>query len=904
MVIYKKIVFFILLFLISHSFAQTTKVITVECRTENLPFGLTKTIPKQEPEVAVVLSGGGARGLSQIGVLRALKEADIPINIITGTSMGSIVGGLYAAGYSFDQIDSIVSNTDWDALLASDRETNRSELFVDQKITEDKAIFSLRWEGFKPILPTSLNNGQKMASFLNLLAFQAPIHVDSSFDELNGKFRAVSTDLITGRQVLIGTGSLSEAMRASSSVSFLLSPIKIDSLLLVDGGLVANIPVKAALSLGANFVIAVKTTSPLHTESEISLPWAVADQVVSIPMKLLDEYQLDSANDVIEPNLKERTNNDFSDIEAIIAEGYQSTLPFLAGIKSRIDSVIEKNLNLNEKEYYIKNILISKKTTDVEEPFLQKYTIRDSISNIEILTDICSLYSRGIYKDIKAIVNIYPTYSTVNFIYKYNPVLKEIDCNGITLINKYQVDSLLKPLLNRPYNPEKVVSKIIQTLNLYREKGYSLAELGDVSFDKDSTLLTLSFNEGKIFEVKIEGNSYTSSSIITREIPLKEGDYFNYRNIEQGLVNLRSTNLFDDIFLNIKKNNGKNILIIQVREKPENLLRVGFRVDNEDKVQLSLDIDNENLFGSGTELGLLLLDSSRERAISLEQKAYRIFNTYLTYKINAFYRSEDIYTYSDVPSTSASTFTRDQTGEYNQTFYGASFSAGTQVERFGNLIFEGKYQFDDIDNLQPQTVEEYNYKIVSVKASSTIDTQDRYPYPLKGFYFKGEYELAQKILGGSVGYTNFNFDYKGYFTFDGVQTFSPRIMMGFANNTLPLSEQYSIGGQSSFFGMRDNEYRGRQLFLTSLEYRYKIPFKIFFDTYFRLRYDLGSTWPELEALRFTDLKHGIGTSLSFDTPIGPADFSAGKSFLFVKNLPGNPLSFGDTFFYFSIGYYY
>jgi NTE family protein len=331
---------------------------------------------------------------------------------------------------------------------------------------------------------------------------------------------------------------------------------------------------------------------------------------------------------------------------------------------------------------------------------------------------------------------------------------------------------------------------------------------------------------------------------------------------------------------------------------------VGFRVDNEDKVQLSLDFVNENLFGSGTELGLLLFESSRERAVSLEQKAYRIFNTYLTYKVNAFYRSEDIYTYADVPSTSASTFTRDQTGEYNQTFYGGSFSVGTQVERFGNLIFEGKYQFDDVDNLQPQTVVPYNIKIVSIKASSTIDTQDRYPYPLKGFYFKGEYELAGKILGGSVGYTNFNFDYKGYFTFAGVQTLSPRVMMGFADNTLPLSEQYSLGGQSSFFGMRDNEFRGRQIFLTSLEYRYEIPFKIFFDTYFKLRYDLGSTWTEPEEIHFTDLRHGIGASLSFDTPIGPADFSTGKSFLFVKNLPKNPLSFGDTFFYFSIGYYY
>jgi NTE family protein len=906
MTISKKIVFFVI-FLISSSFAQTIKVLSVECKTENLPFGLTRTVPEQEPEVALVLSGGGARGLSQIGVLKALKKADIPINIIAGTSMGSIVGGLFAAGYTLDQIDSIAVNTDWNALLAPDRETNRRELFVDQKITEDKAIFSLRLDGLKPILPTSLNNGQKMASYLNLLAFQAPIHVDSSFDELNGKFRAVCTDLVTGRPVIIGKGSLSEAMRASSSVSFLLAPIKIDSLLLVDGGLVANIPVKAALSTGANYVIAVNTTSPLHTEGELSLPWAVADQVVSIPMKLLDESQLEEANIVIEPDLRERTNDDFTDIASVINEGYISALPNLAVIKSGIDSLYRKNLNVGE--YYIKNILFNNNASDVEKSFIQKYSAKDSVSNIEILADISSLYSKGIFKKIKAVVNMYPTYSTIKFIYEYNTIVHKIDCNGITLISKYAVDSLVAPLRNNSYNSEKIVSKIIQILNLYRGAGYSLAELENVDFNQDTGDLNLNFNEGKISEIKVEGNSYTKPSIITREIPLKSGDYFNYKSIEKGLVNLRSTNLFDDIFLNIKRDNEKSILLIQVREKAENLIRVGFRVDNEDKAQLSLDFVNENLFGSGTELGLLLFASSRGRAVSVEQNSYRIFNTYLTYKINAFYRYNDVLTYSDDIPTSSSAFTREQIGEYRQSFYGGSFSLGTQVERFGNLIFEGKYQFDKIDILQNQTTESYGFtpgttKIVSIKASSTIDTQDKYPYPQKGIYFKGEYESAQTIFGGNVGYSNVNFDYRGYFTLAGVHTLSPRIMMGFADRTLPQSEMYSLGGQGSFFGMRDNEFRGRQIFLTSFEYRYQVPFKIFFDTYFRLRYDLGSTWTYLQSLRFSDLRHGIGTSLSFDTPIGPADFSVGKSFLFVKKLPGNPLSFGDTFFYFSIGYYY
>ena len=134
--------------------------------------------------------------------------------------------------------------------------------------------------------------------------------------------------------------------------------------------------------------------------------------------------------------------------------------------------------------------------------------------------------------------------------------------------------------------------------------------------------------------------------------------------------------------------------------------------------------------------------------------------------------------------------------------------------------------------------------------------------------------------------------------------------MGFADKTLPISEQYSLGGQDMFFGLRKDGLRGRQIFLTSLEYRYKLPFEIFFDTYFSVRYDLGSIWGEQEEIRFRDLKHGIGTSLheepqvpNYGPPIGPARFSVGKSFLFEKSA-GNPIVWGDTVFYFSIGYYY
>ncbi len=879
---------------------QTNYVISIEHSKKSLPFGLSKEVPKTKPVVALALSGGGARGLAQIGILKALEEYGIKVDIIVGTSMGSIIGGLYSAGYSVEQLDSIAVHTDWNDLLSAERETDRRELFIDQKVTEDKAIFSLRLKGFTPILPTSINNGQKLSNYLNLLTLQAPIHVRSSFDELRTRFRAVCTDLITGSPVIISEGSLSQAMRASSSVSFFLSPVREDSLILVDGGLVANIPVKIARNLGADYIIAVNTTSDLHTENDLDYPWIIADQVISIPMKLINEDQLKDANTIITPKLDEESATDFSNIEETIQKGYQSAVPLVNGIKRKLDSLLITNYNSPDKYF---SSPFPEDEDSLLECFVKNLSYKDSISVNEIRYNLCRLFRGGDYSELKAEIKNTNRYSVIKLNGSLNPVINYINVNGVTLIKQTDIDSVFSSLIGKPYNAEEIVSKLINFMNIYRDQGYSLAEIRDVIFNPRDGILNVKVDEGIISQILIVGNKSTSESVIKREFPLEAGDYFVYQKVKEGLTDLRSTNLFDDILLTVKRDNGMNIVVLNVDEKISSLVRVGFRIDDENKAQLSLDFRDENLFGSGTELGLLLFGGTRNRAYVLEHKSNRIFNTYLTYNINAFYRFNDVYVYSDDSTTSEHTFSRSVIGEYRQIFYGASLSLGTQVERFGNLIFTGNYKYDEIKNKSGSPVNPYKIKLVSLKASSTIDTQDKYPYPLKGFYFNAEYEVAQKIFGGDVGYTNFNFQYKSYFTINEVSTFSPKVVMGFADKTIPLSEQYSLGGQDSFFGMRADEFRGRQIFLASLEYRYQLPFEIFFDTYCKMRYDLGSTWEVQEQIKFKELRHGVGVSLSFDTPVGPADFSVGRSFLF-KNLPGSPISRGDVYFYFSIGYYY
>ncbi len=894
-----KIMFLFVFLCIFKSFAQDTYTLKPNYQVKSLPFGLEEKISGKKPIVALALSGGGARGLAQIGVLKALEEAGIRIDMIVGTSMGSIIGGLYATGYSVDQIDSITRNTDWDDLLSPEGETDRQELFVDQKVTEDKAILTLRLNGFSPIIPTSINTGHKLSNFLNILTLQAPVHTQNSFDDLKIKFRAVCTNLLTGNPVVIDNGSLSQAMRASSSVSFFLSPVLMDSMILVDGGLVANIPVKIALELGADIVIAVNTTSTLRSREELELPWVIADQVISIPMKLLNENQMSYADVVITPDIQERSATDFSDVDLLIKSGTSSTIPVVSEIKSIIDSITNKKDSSDD--IFFTNIKNHDDAYSWEKLLLKKYSNKDSVSISEIEMDLDSLFQQGEFEDLKVkIVNNYGE-TEVRFIPEYNPLIKMIECWGISILDKSKVDAIIKSYIGKSYNGKTAYSIVLEIINQYRLKGYSLATLQDLIYDVTAGRLTLEFDEGIISEISVEGNVITNKTVITREFPVKAGDYFHYQDISEGLTNLRATNLFEDLILTVKKEGNRNIVTLKVSERTSGLMRIGFRADNENKTQFNIDVRDENLFGTATEFGVLIYGGTRNRGYIVEHKSNRIFDTYLTYKINAYYQFQDIFTYTDDPASSERSFSRINNGEYRQIYYGTSVSVGNQVEKFANLIFKGKYQFDEIKN---SPINSYKTKIVSLKISTTVDSQDRYPFPRNGVYFSGSYESASSFLGGNVGFTNIGFDYKNYLTINDVHTISPRIMMGFGDKTLPLSQQYSLGGQSSFFGMRDNEYRGKQIFVSSLEYTVQLPFNIFFDTYFRFRYDLGSIWPEQEQIKFKDLKHGIGASLSFDTPIGPADFSVGRSFLFIKNLQDNPISWGDVLFYFSIGYYY
>ncbi len=886
----------ILLFVFELSFAQT--IIKTEFRERSLPFGLTKKIPAEKPKVAFVLSGGGARGAAQIGALKALFEEGIYPDLIVGTSFGSIVGGLFASGYSLEQLDSIVTNTNWEDIASVTPKNKRTNLFVEQKITEDRSILTLELEGLKPVIPTSVSTGQNLINFLNQLVIQAPIHPKKNFDELLVPFRAVCTDLLTGKPVIISDGDLSEAMRASSSVSFLLSPIPRDSFLLADGGLIANIPVRIAKQLGAEIVIAINTTSPLRTEEELKLPWYLADQVVSIPLKTIEELDLKEADFVITPEIN-HSATDFKGLDSLIGKGYEKAKVIAPLIRERIKNEYINNLRRNAISL---QKLKYESSGNNQIDFAILNLIKAEQINSAILLEEFYRLSENDFSCIEMSLSNEPNFISYKLRWKEKPIIKEVFVNNPASLIRMGIFQDVIEVKGSKFIEQKIVEHYLKILRKLRSQKLSLVSIDKIEFDDKNHVLSILFTTGEIDSIVILGNTKTNVEVIEREILVRPNRLFEIDDLRQSLVNLEATNLFENVFAYYRQEGDRENLFVKVKEKNTGLARFGLRSDNERNVQIALDIRDENFNGTGTEIGGQFFGGLRNFFFCLEHRSNRIFNTYLNYKFNLFHAFVNRYFFGDSPNNTDTRWERIQIGSYNLRRSGVSFSIGSQVEKLGMVFIENRYEFARFipDKIPNEKKDDLTLSIL--RLSTLFDSRDKYPFPQDGIFVNLFFESAFKALRGKTSYSKIYFEYESNSTYFNRHRIMTKFVFGFGDETLPLFEQFRLGGQTSFFGLREDDLLGRQLLVSSLEYQFLLPFKIFFDTYFKLRYDLGGIWKNAASIKFNELRHGIGTTIAFDTPIGPADFSVGRSFYIRNDLLKKPLSLGPYVFYFSIGY--
>jgi len=861
----------------------------------------------KRPRIGLVFSGGGARGIATIGVLKAFEKAHLPIDFIVGTSMGSIMGGLYAAGYSVDDLKTLVDSTSWQEMLSFSDETRRSDLFFDQKLARDKSLLVLRFDGLTPVLPEAFSSGQRLTNYLSVLALQGIYHPSPSFDDLRIPFRAVATDLVSGKRVVIDKGDLSEALRASVAVPLFFIPVIKDTTELLDGGLVSNIPADVARDWGADIVVVVDVTSPLRPVSELNTPWAVADQIIGITMQQANQLQLKNADFVIRPELGKWSSTDFVNLDSLIRLGEMAAEQLVPAISLQLKQH-SNTFGLGDSGMIDHmNATLALEASQRDDPLFASLTKLEgkNVTAGEMREALSEMCENGPVRFVELLVDQHDDKSVLRPAVKLNPVLKDVEFIGTAHVSADSLKGIFSSMVGRPVSYREYQRALENVIRLYRKNSYSLARIQSAVLDSLTGLGVIEIDEGIVHRRTIVGTDKTKDYVIWRELPWQQGDIFNIGHVSTGLRNLYGTSLFEQVSLNIRRegpNEEHQIVIIKAQERSTDLIRLGMTVDNERNVQPSVDVRDENFLGIASELGVHFFGGLRNRSYVAEFKANRVFNSYLTFDLQGYYELKDINVFKNEPTISTTRWNRVRDAEYREVREGVSLSLGMQLERLGQVTVEGRSEYQRVWSIFNQPVTSQSFHVSSIKLGTRVDSRDRFPYPRDGIMMEFSYESGFVKAADRLGFTKMIFNYSFYKTFFGRQTLSPRILFGFGDETVPLTEMFTLGGQESFYGFREDDARGRQLFAASLEYHYFLPIKILFDTYFKLRYDLGHIWQKSEQIRLKDMRHGIGAGLGLDTPIGPAEFSVARAFFIRKDLFDNPLSFGPLVAYFKVGY--
>ncbi len=846
---------------------------------KNLSFKTPKSL-----KIALVLSGGGARGLAHLGVLKALEENNIPIDLIVGSSIGSVIGGFYAAGYTSQELIRIFSQIDWQNLFSD--EPQRTNLFWSQKYTPRKHALELRFDGSMPYVPASLTPGQKVFDIIYSYLLYANFQSANDFDNLRIPFRAVATDLITGQKIVIDKGDLAEALSGSMAFPLLFSPVEWDTMWLVDGGIRDNLPVDVAIANNADLTIAVDATSPLRNSGQMKAPWQIADQVTTILMKQPTQKSRTLADVLIAPQLGDQSLGDFSNIDTLVQLGYQATQEKMDSLKNLI-SIYQENL-WGENNFIgdVHTVEMFGSPTPGKDIFAGVLKTRPGqpLYLYDLYHDLQKLYRSG--KVVEAYVKLSGTldFLTVQFHIMWQPVVKKV-----SLISRsHNPDPALLPAVlvypDGPLNFNLLFRNLDSLMNKFISSGYSLARVVEIAYLPEDSSLSVIFDQGSIESISVKGNKDTRDAIIFRELTLKKGKIFQAHQAIESIQNIYSTGLFDRVTLNVIRNESTNSLILRVKEKKYVLMRIGLNASTERQAKAFVEFADDNLLGLEIKTSLSGMIGSLERGAEFKLYSVRLFRTLLTYRLSFYYQDRLDKYFIDF----------GHLGDYLTIRRGMTFIFGQQIARLGSISAE--IRWDDV-SLFTKDVFDFpygsDYRIRSFAVRSVVDKRDRLPFAENGIYNRWFWETGSRsILGGSTSFTRFYISLEGYYpVFTHFLVYHIKSTAGSGDNTVPFSEFFTLGGLNDFPGLYENEKFGRQIASVKNELRYRFRWGTPMDLYLGASYNIGATWASSEnQIKKSDFLTSWSVSLATHTVFGPIQVAFSR------------LTSTRNFIYFTAGY--
>ena len=407
------------------------------------------TIVNTRPKVGLVLSGGGAKGAAHIGVLKYIEEAGIPIDYIAGTSMGSIIGGMYALGYKSDEILDIISHVDWDRLISDNvdrqkisysrkRENSTQLLTIPFSITTDKE--ELQTRSFKNSLPTGIVSGDNLLNLFNSLSvgYSDPI----AFDELPIPFICIATNMMNGEADVLNKGVFSKSLRASMAIPILFDPIKLDNTLYADGGLVSNFPAEQCRAMGADYIIGVSMSPGLESDPQnLSSIFSQVKQLKEIITDKEFENYHKLCDIFISPDLKGVGMLSFNaeSVARIMQSGYEAASSQEQDFKVLKDKIYDdaehhetdapskpRALNILQERVLVSGIEFVGVERDIERWVRRKCTVRvgDHVCKEDIDKSVSIYYGTGGYESVTYTLHKDPTSADgyiVRFAFVENP---------------------------------------------------------------------------------------------------------------------------------------------------------------------------------------------------------------------------------------------------------------------------------------------------------------------------------------------------------------------------------------------------------------------------------------------------------------------------------------------------
>ena len=722
----------------------------------------------EKPKIALVMSGGGAKGFAHIGMLKVIDELGIEVDYIIGTSMGAIIGGMYASGMSASEIEEIVIKLDWNSILI-DR-IPRDELFTGQKRWLPTANYNLALnDRYRPILPRGIINGNN----IHLQLFYETWHVShiDDFSEFRIPFKAIATDLETGELVLYDSGSIADIMRASSSIPSVFVPFELDDRILIDGGISQNLPADIARELGCDIVIGFRTNTDMFDKENLTSVISIMNQTLNIGMLYRQKLAEPYADIIIAPNTDDYTIMDFQHAQNIIKAGYNAALQYTES-------------------------LIKLCSTPVAET-------SDSLDSFTTLPPPSSLRSGEGRESI------------------------------------YQGDNEV-------------------------EKSYVIPLPDSIKFHS----------------INVNKNSYLTPSAVRDYLQLSTDTFYNRDDIYDAFKYAYSTELFDNIYPNIRQDDDGYYLIVNVKERERRHIGINTIYNDHDSLIIGVVLSLRNVIQRNSNL-LINLQFGGSEALEIDYT--KTFNRELGmyFRLFPYIKEERLYVYND-------DFQRVRSYRHSE----AGMTAGIGSYRLKNTIIEPfiySYRMEFTREIADEDLFDRVFFSTGSGVKLYYENVDDFPLYMKGNRFFLKYNISRSFDLSEENYQKLVASLQTAIPIDR----NVSLMGGFeygtylASNPVPQDPFY-IGGLNNFIGLNYKEISAPYYRKFDISYRIN-PFQNFYIDLVTNYVTYGNVdkW-----LLMDDSIFGAGAVVGYSTPFGPARVGFGVN------------QHSRAFGYISVGYDY